>query len=63
MVADDNADFTINNYTSAQTIRCISYEVWSWWTEQIAAYHFNNVEYPDFFKTENGAVWRVFANK
>jgi hypothetical protein len=29
MVADDNADFTINNYTSAQTIRCISYEVWS----------------------------------
>jgi hypothetical protein len=25
---DDNDDFTINNETSAQTIRCIKYEVW-----------------------------------
>jgi hypothetical protein len=62
---DDNDDFTINNGTSAQTIKCISYEVWDWATQLNSgnAYVFTNKEYADFFKDDNGSAWRVFANK
>ena len=62
---DDNDDFTINNESSAQTIRCISYEVWNG-DQQIGdtpSYKINNKDYADYFKVDGSSAWRVFANK
>ena len=60
---DDNDDFTINNDTSAQTIKCIEYYV-NWTDANGAAfstkYTFTNKEYADFFKDDNGSAWRVW---
>ena len=62
---DDNDDFTINNTTSAQTIRCISYEVWDGNTQLNggSGYVFNNTDYADYFKVDGSSAWRVYANK
>ena len=70
---DDNDDFTINNETSAQTIRCVRYRVYDENNDLLTgnskvaaasgAYEFNNKDYADYFKVDGSSAWRVWGNK
>ena len=58
----DGDEFTINNGTTTQTIRCMAYQVsgddseeWDWYVR------INNADYADYFKV-NGTARRVFSN-
>jgi hypothetical protein len=65
----DNDDFTINNTTSAQTIRCVKYRVYDENDAVLTgnanddSYTFTNDVYADYFKVDGSSAWRVFSNK
>ena len=56
----DGDEFTINNGTTTQTIRCMAYQV-SGEDIEDGFVRINNVDYADYFKV-NGTARRVFSN-
>jgi hypothetical protein len=59
---DGGEEFTINNGTTSETIKCIEYTVTPDGKDALPKVTISSAKYADYFKVGSDA-WRVFSNK